>query len=406
MTSMENRSRVVLALLAVSAVISFIDRGNLSVASPVLALEFKLNSVQLGVLLSAFFWTYAGFQIVAGLLVDRYGAWLIYGLGFLLWTVATMLTGFAAGFGSLLVLRLLLGLGESTANPSWSGIFANNLTENRRGFANSLVDAASKTGPGIGTFLGGMLVAQWGWRPLFIVLGAASLLWLLPWYKYAPAPVAQGTAHQPGPGLIQILSKRPAWATSIGLFCFNYGYFFVMMWLPTYLVTQRHYSIREMAVFGSFPFVACALSSVTCGRISDWLIDRGYPAARVRKGFAVSGLLLAALPLVGSALASNITSMVLLIVSFVGVGFFTSNVWAITQRLAGSAAVGKWTGLQNGIGNLGSLVAPIFTGWVVHRTGSFVGAFLAASVLMLIASVMYSFAVGSIEPVAWKKASQ
>jgi dipeptide/tripeptide permease len=98
--------------------------------------------------------------------------------------------------------------------------------------------------------------------------------------------------------------------------------------------------------------------------------------------------------------------MVLLIVSFIGVGFFTSNVWAITQRLAGGAAVGKWSGLQNGIGNLGSLVAPVFTGWVVHRTGSFVGAFLAASVLMLIASVMYLFVVGPIEPVTWKKTSQ
>ena len=251
-----------------------------------------------------------------------------------------------------------------------------------------------------------MLVAQWGWRPLFVVLGAAGLLWLLPWYKYAPAPVLQATARRSVPGLIQILSKRTAWATSIGLFCFNYGYFFVMTWLPSYLVMQRHYSIREMAVFGSLPFGACALSSVTCGRISDWLIDRGHPAARVRKGFAVSGLFLAALPLVGSALASNITSIILLIVSFVAIGFFTSNVWAITQRLAGSEAVGKWTGLQNGIANLGSLAGPVFTGWIVHRTGSFFGAFLAASVFMLIACVMYSYVVGPIEPVAWKETSQ
>jgi MFS family permease len=342
---------------------------------------------------------------VAGLLVDRYGAGLIYGLGFLLWTVATMLTGFATGFGSLLVLRLLLGLGESTANPSWSNIFANGLPENRRGFANSLVDAAGKTGPGVGTFLGGMFLAQWGWRPLFVVLGAASLLWLLPWSKYAPARVVQATARRPAPGLIQVLSKRPAWATSIGLFYFNYGFFFVMTWLPAYLVMQRHYSIREMAVFGSLPFVASALSSMTCGRISDWLIDRGRPAARVRKGFAVSGLFLAALPLVGSALASNITSMVLLIVSFVAIGFFTSNVWAITQRLAGSEAVGRWTGLQNGIANLGSLAAPVFTGLVVHRTGSFFGGFLVASVFMLIACIMYSFVVGPIEPVAWNNAN-
>jgi ACS family D-galactonate transporter-like MFS transporter len=402
MISAESKSRVVVALLAISAVISFVDRGNLSVVAPALALEFKLNSVQLGVLLSAFFWTYAGFQVISGLLVDRYGSGRIYGLGFLLWTVATLLTGFATGFGSLIVLRLLLGLGESTANPSWSSIFANGLPENRRGFANALVDAAGKSGPGVGTFFGGLFVAQWGWRPLFVVLGAASLLWLLPWFKYAPERVAQPAARHPAPGLMQILSKRPAWATAIGLFCFNYGYFFVMTWLPSYLVTQRHYSIREMAVFGALPFAAAALSSLVCGRISDWLIDRGHSAARVRKGFAVSGLFLAALPLAGSALANNIGSIVLLIVSFVAVGLFTSNVWAITQRLAGSEAVGKWTGVQNGIANLGSLAAPVLTGWVVQRTGSFFEAFLVASVFILIACGMYSFVVGPIEPVVWK----
>jgi MFS family permease len=402
--SSKHKKQLVLGLLVLSALINFIDRGNLSVAAPLLGPEFKLTPVQLGVLFSAFFWTYSLFQIATGLLADRYKASILYGFGFLLWSAATLMTGFANGFGTLLAFRLLLGIGESTAFPAYSSLLANLLPENKRGFANALIDAAGKSGPALGTFFGAFLIAAWGWRSLFLMLGVISLLWLPPWFRYAPPQdkVATVDERRDAPGLPEILGKRAAWATFIGLFGFNYGYFFLLSWLPSYLVTERHFSVRAMGVLAALPFAATAVSSTFFGWLSDRLISRGRSVNDVRKGFVVSGLLLCALPLVMSAVVSNSLSIVLLITAFTCMGLYSSNVWAITQTLAGPNAAGRWTGLQNAVANLGSLVAPIVTGFIVKKTGSYFLAFAAASVFMLISSVMYLFVVGPIEPILWR----
>jgi MFS transporter, ACS family, D-galactonate transporter len=397
-----DKKQLVLGLLILSALINFIDRGNLSVAAPVLAPEFGLTPVRLGVLFSAFFWTYSGVQIVAGLLADKYKASVLYGFGFLLWSIATLLTGAAQGFGTLLAFRLLLGIGESTAFPAYSSLLANLLPENKRGLANALIDAAGKSGPALGTFAGGFVIAQWGWRSLFLILGAVSLLWLPPWFRYAPAQdkVATAAETRDAPGLLEILSKRSAWATFMGLFGFNYGYFFLMSWLPSYMVMERHFSMRAMAVLAALPFAATAVSATFFGWLSDRLISRGRSVNNVRKSFVVSGLVMCALPLVMSAVAANGLSIVLLVTAFVCL--YSSNVWAITQTLAGPNAAGCWTGLQNSIANLGSLIAPIVTGWIVKETGSFFLAFVVASVYMLISGAMYLFLVGPIAPVVWR----
>jgi MFS transporter, ACS family, D-galactonate transporter len=399
-----DKKQLVLGLLILSALINFIDRGNLSVAAPVLAPEFGLTPVRLGVLFSAFFWTYSGVQIVAGLLADKYKASVLYGFGFLLWSIATLLTGAAQGFGTLLAFRLLLGIGESTAFPAYSSLLANLLPENKRGLANALIDAAGKSGPALGTFAGGFVIAQWGWRSLFLILGAVSLLWLPPWFRYAPAQdkVATAAETRDAPGLLEILSKRSAWATFMGLFGFNYGYFFLMSWLPSYMVMERHFSMRAMAVLAALPFAATAVSATFFGWLSDRLISRGRSVNNVRKSFVVSGLVMCALPLVMSAVAANGLSIVLLVTAFVCIGLYSSNVWAITQTLAGPNAAGRWTGLQNSIANLGSLIAPIVTGWIVKETGSFFLAFVVASVYMLISGAMYLFLVGPIAPVVWR----
>jgi MFS family permease len=398
-----DKKQLVLGLLVLSALINFIDRGNLSVAAPVLGPEFKLTPVQLGVLFSAFFWTYSLCQIVTGLLADRYKASVLYGFGFLLWSAATLATGFAKGFGTLLAFRLLLGIGESTAFPAYSSLLANLLPENKRGFANALIDAAGKSGPALGTFAGGFVIAAWGWRSLFLILGVLSLLWLPPWFRYAPQQdkVATADERRDAPRLIEILAKRSAWATFIGLFGFNYGYFFLLSWLPSYLVTERHFSMRAMGVLAALPFAATAVSSTFFGWLSDRLISRGRSINDVRKSFVVSGLLLCALPLVMSAVVRNSLSIVLLVTAFTCIGLYSSNVWAITQTLAGPNAAGRWTGLQNAIANLGSLVAPIVTGFIVKQTGSFFLAFVVASVCMLISGAMYLFVVGPIAPIIW-----
>src|SRR2546423_380223 len=180
-----------LLLLVLSICINYVDRGSLSVAGKMLAKDLSLNNVQLGFLYGVFFWTYASFQIVAGWLVDRYNVNWVYGIGYLVWSVAMLLTGLAGGFVVLLLFRLALGMGESVAYPSYSKILAGNFREDQRGVANALVDAGSKVGPPIGMLLGGLFMDTYGWRVFFVAGGAAGMLWVVSWGGLGARPAAR-----------------------------------------------------------------------------------------------------------------------------------------------------------------------------------------------------------------------
>ena len=196
-TRLSGSLTLVLILLAVSVFINYIDRGNLSIAAPLLKGELQISDSQLGLLLSAFFWTYAMFQIVSGWMVDRFNVNWVIAVGFFLWSAATAATGLIQGFAALMILRLILGIGESVAYPSYSKILARHFPEHHRGLANALIDAGSKCGPAIGTLLGGVLMARYGWRPFFIVLGVGSLVWLV---ALAPLDAARRRHRQAGNG--------------------------------------------------------------------------------------------------------------------------------------------------------------------------------------------------------------
>src|SRR5579864_1039697 len=226
---------VALLLLAISAFINYVDRGNLSVAAPILKEELGISASQLGVLLSAFFWTYACLQPVSGWLVDRWNVNWVFAAGFVLWSAATAATGLVHTFAAFMALRLLLGVGESVAYPSYGKILALNFEEKHRGFANAAIAAGQVLGPGFGLLFGGLLVARVGWRPFFLVLGLGSLLWLLPWIKWMPKATGTDLMPPDKPSLLEFLRLRSAWGTSIGLFASNYVNYFLITWLPFYL---------------------------------------------------------------------------------------------------------------------------------------------------------------------------
>ena len=167
--------------------INFLDRGSLAAAAPAIASELFLSPTKLGVLLSAFSWTYPPFLLIAGWAVDRYSVKWVFAAGFLLWSLATLASGLTHSFNMLLALRLLLGIGESVAYPAYSKLVASGFREQARGFVNSLLDTGSKIGPGLAILIGGLMVARFGWRALFWTMGAASLLWLIPWIIWAPS---------------------------------------------------------------------------------------------------------------------------------------------------------------------------------------------------------------------------
>jgi MFS transporter, ACS family, D-galactonate transporter len=397
----------VLVLLGISVFINYVDRGNLSIAAPMLKDELRISATQLGILLSAFFWTYACLQPIAGWLVDRVNVnWVIAG-GFFLWSAATAATGLAHTFSVLFALRLLLGIGESVAYPSYSKIIALNFPEEHRGLANSVISAGLLLGPGIGMLLGGTLMGMFGWRPFFLVLGLASLLWLVPWIKWMPKARASNTLSATGaPSLAEFLRLRSAWGSCVGLFSGNYVNYFLITWLPFYLVRERHFSMSNMARIGGLAYLLGACSSTFSGWRSDrWIMSGGTPT-RVRKTFTGGGLILAGTFLGLSAATGPRTCLVMLVLGVISFGVTSSNVWAITQTLAGPQAAGRWTGFQNFIGNLAGVVAPALTGFVVGRTGHFYWAFAILLAVTIMGTLSWVFLVGPVEQVVWHKKPQ
>jgi ACS family D-galactonate transporter-like MFS transporter len=391
-------------LLVASVVINYVDRGNLSVAAPVLKTELALSPARLGVLLSAFFWTYASCQLVSGWLVDRFDANWVLAAGFFLWSSATAATGLAWGFASLLVVRLLVGVAESVAYPAYSKIFATHFAENHRGIANALIDAGSKVGPAGGALVGGFFIARFGWRPFFIILGLGALPWLPCWFKWQPrgAPAAPHQAEV-RPSFREILGHRAAWATCVGLFCGNYFWYFLLSWLPSYFVQERHFSLQNMGIAGSATYLFTAATTTVAGCLSYRALAAGASPTKVRKLCVSLGLALATIIVVVPLITNPRIAVAVLILASMGYGIFSSSHWAITQTIAGPAAVGRWTGMQNFVGNLSGVVAPLLTGFVVQATGQFFWAFVVIGAVTLTGSLSFLFGLGRVEPIRWRR---
>jgi ACS family D-galactonate transporter-like MFS transporter len=396
----------VVALLALSILINYMDRGSLAIAAPLLKDELGLSASQLGILLSSFFYTYSFFLPLAGWMVDRFDVKWVMASGFFIWSAATALTGGLHSFAALLAARLLLGIGETVAYPSSSKTLAQYVPEVHRGFANALIVSGVGLGPALGTFAGGMLVASFGWRPFFLVLGFIGMAWLIPWIKWMPqrgAIAAISPAGDRTVGFFEILEQRSLWGTCGGLFGVNYVLYFEITWLPFYLVRERHFSLEAMAKIGGLGYLCYALAAILFGWISDRWIASGATPTLVRKTFTGGGLAAAGLLLLGCALAGPTVSVILLVLAFASGGMCGSNLWAITQTLAGPKTAGRWTGLQNFLGNLAGVIGPTLTGFVIDRTGRFFLAFVIMTIVALLAAFSWICVVGPVKPITWKQ---
>ena len=399
------RSEWTLVLLLVASVfMNYMDRGNLSIAAPVLEKQLSLSPLQMGSLLSGFYWTYALLQLVgfAGWLSDRYQAGIVLAWGFVVWSAATIATGLFSSFVLLYAARLLLGAGESVAYPCYSQIFAE-LPQHHRGRANALIDVGTKVGPAVGALIGGLLLIHFGWHTLFIAVGAAGLVWLLPWFRLIRRPrKAVAERRESLPPISELLGVRSAWGTFLGHFCGNYFYYFLLAWLPVYFVRERNLSLLAMTRLVSSTYLVIAAATLAAGWASDHLIARGVAPTLVRKSIAVGGLsvasTLAALALLGSFKAS----LAFLFAACLGYGAYASNHWAISQTLAGSAMAGRWTSIQNGVGNLSGIAAPWIAGATVEHSGSSRPAFLIAGMVAMAGALIWDFMVPRVEPVQWK----
>ena len=390
------------ALLSLAVLINYVDRGNLATAAPLIKTELHLTTTQIGVMMSAFFWAYTPGQLVAGWIADKLGGHRAMALGFALWSGATALTGLASGFTALLALRVLLGIGESTAFPCLSKLLAENVPAERLGRANGFVVSGVAFGPAFGTLAGGLILAFLGWRAMFILFGVVALLWLIPWLALGRGAQEPSAAPAPPPPFAAMLTRRALWGACLGHFSVNYSVYFVLSWLPLWLVQQRGFSILEMAKLGAGVYCVYGASSIFCGWLADRLIARGLALSAVRKTLAIACHFGVALALVGCAWGSPrvVVASLFLCGTFLGM----NTVWSVVQTLAGPRAAARWVSVQNAVANTAGIVVPVVTGFMVDRTGSFDGAFLITAAVALVGAVGWAFILGPLVPVDWDRA--
>jgi len=393
---------IVLALLSTSLLINYVDRSSISTAAPLIRDEFALSASQLGLLFSAFSWTYAFFLVLSGWLADRYNVNWILAIGFALWSVSTLLTGFANGLLTFFLLRLFLGMGESVAYPCYSRIVVRQFPEHRRGLANSVIASGMPGGLAVGTFAGAIVMGQFGWRPFFIFLGAGTMVWLIPWFINMPRGegLAQ-TSVQSSPSVAKILAQRSFWGTCAGLFALNFVLYFMINWLPLYLVSERGFAMDRVATVG-FVYLIAAVLSPLFGWLSDYMIMVGVTPSKSRKSIMAGGLAIAALSLLaGGRVEKPEVALVLLLFAGVGFGLSNSQTFAISQTLAGPNASGRWTGFQNFVGNLAGILGPIIAGELIDRTGNFFWAFALTTMVGLLGVIVWVFVVGPLQQINW-----
>jgi MFS transporter, ACS family, D-galactonate transporter len=341
---------------------------------------------------------------VCGWFVDHFDPSRVLALGYLVWSLSTAATGMVHGFAMLLLMRLFLGMGESVAFPCYSKILARHLPEHSRGFANGAIIAGMKLGPAAGTLGAGLLMADYGWRPVFLGIGLVSLFWLPAWMRWMPRRETPSHCDRGSTRVADILRQRPFWATAAGSFCCAYPIYFTITWLPFYLVHEQHLSLQDMVKIAALYYTVDAAAALATGWVTDFWIRRGIGAGVVRKTAMGLGWTTAAVGFLGCSLAGSHSYFAWLMVAAIGLGTGNSGVWAFTQTLAGPRAVGRWAGLKNGFGNLAGVIGPALTGFTVDWTGHFQVAIGITAAVCLLGALVWLLLVGEFREVKWSSA--
>ena len=414
----------VLAIVFVNVVINYMDRSNISVAASAIQEELHFSSVELGLIFSAFGWTYAALQIPGGILVDRFGPRIVYAVSLVSWSLATLFQGFAKGFIELLSLRLATGAFEAPAFPTNNRVVTSWFPDHERASA----IATYTSGQFIGlAFLTPVLVAiQYyaGWRGLFIITGLAGIIWGFVWYRFYRDPAQHPGINQlelnlikDGGGLVnaentgtanvqsqskfrwsnlrEVFSHRKLWGIYLGQFAVNSTLWFFLTWFPTYLVEYRGLDFLKSGFLASIPFLAAFVGVLSSGFLSDYLIKKGFSLGISRKVPVITGLILSI-----SIIGANYVSDTSLIIFFMALAFFgngfASITWVFVSTLAPKNLVGLTGGVFNFIGGLASIIIPIVIGFLAQG-GNFEPALLFIGMLGLLGALSYIFLVGKVE---------
>jgi len=387
-------------LLGVAMLFCYAQRSALGVAAKSMSDDLGFNPATTGVLLSSFFWVYAFMQMPSGWMVDRFGVRRTYAISFIFWSLMSVLTGLANGLATLILLRVLLGVGQAVAFPASSRAVANWFQESERGLVTGLYLAGVRYGSALISVFGGWFLTYYDWRWFFVVIGAVSLVWVAPWMgflkKWEGKGTAQESTEQHGASFIEslaLLKHRSVLGIFLGFFAYNYVWNVFLNWLPNILEKELGYTKKEMGVLNAIPLMAMSVIIVISGALSDWLIRRGYEEKRVRKIFIAIGMLICCLIVPAGFVEDRMTAVWLLSISLSGLGVASPNTWALTQAVSSKKIVGTVSGIQNFGGNVGAALAPMVTGFIAHFTRSFAMALALCGVILVAGVIVFWFVV-------------
>ena len=407
------------ALIAGGVLINYFDRISLSVAGPQLERSFQLTPAELGVLFSAFFWSYALLQIPTGLILDRLGVTRLGRWSAFLWGAAQALTACAGGFAGVFAARLVLGIAEAPSFPASSKATGYWFPRAERALATALYDVGAKFSNVIGVPLVALAVVRLGWRWGFGVVAALSFIYFLAFcrlyrdpsqhpeltreereYLAAGGAEPEGQPSAPLAGMLAyLLSTRKVWGLVIGFGAYGYSFNLFLTWLPDYLVRTMHRSILTSAGFAAIPWACASVADLLVGGwLINFLIGRGRNATRVRKAVLVIGMCTGIAVLGATLTARPGVALVWISIALSGLSAAAPVVWSLASLIGPKGGVGAIGGIMNFSNNMMGVVAPIVTGFVVGSTHSFVGAFLVAGLVLIAGVASFVLLLGRIEP--------
>jgi MFS family permease len=376
--------RRVIAFGASLAFLSFLDRAAISQAAPSIAKDLHLNAAQLGLVFSAFGFTYAAGEIPSGWLCDRFGARKLLTRVVVLWSLFTAATGLAWSFPSLLITRLLFGAGESGCFPGLARVFRTWLTPQQRSSAEGIKAASARWGAALTPALMAALSTVLTWRQILLLFGLAGVLWGVLFHRhYRDRATAAEPPRHDAAFWRKLAGSRSVWALGIQWFCHYYGFYFYITWLPIYLYRVRKLDLRHEALAAGLPLVAAGLGSLVAGHLLTKLTRRhtGYIA------YGGAALLLALFTVI-----ANPTSAIAVLSLSAFVAEFSGPISWTTAMDLGGEQVGAVSGFMNMLGHFGGAVAPAVTGALLVWTGNGWNlAFYASALIYAAGAVCWAF---------------
>ena len=407
-------------LLSLGVLVNYFDRVNLSVSQGALRAAFGISPVMFGYLSSAYNWTYAACQLPSGLLLDRFGVKRVGRISTFLWSVASFAAAVSSGIRGFFAARFLLGIGEAPTFPANAKAIGYWFPSAERSLATAIFDAAAKFASAMGVPLIGILLLHFGWRWSFAATGFVSLLYFAVFHCLYRNPsedealsaverefIARGGAQPEdavraarGAPLTYLLRQRKVCGLALGFASYNYTFYLLLTWLPSYFESALHLNLLHSVLFTGVPWLFATFTDLLVGGwLVDTLIQRGWSPVRVRQVVLIGGTTFG-LGILGAAhVRTPAAALFWISMSIGGLSAASPVGWSIPSLIAPRESVGTLGGIVNFCSQLAGIAAPIVTGYIFGSTNSFSGVFVAATIFLLIGIASYVFLLGRIEPI-------